>query len=42
MKSMELEMQALEDIDMIIYAAFSLISPDDCKAWIKQPGIYNL
>ena len=42
MKSMEVEMQALDDIDTIIYAAFSLISPDDCKAWIKQSGIYNL
>lgn len=42
MKGMENEMQALEDIDMIIYAAFSSISPDDCKGWIKQTGIYNL
>ena len=42
MKSMEVEMQALDDIDTIIYAAFSSISPDDCKAWIKQSGIYNL
>ena len=40
MKSMEVEMQALDDID--IHAAFSSISPDDCKAWIKQSGIYNL
>ena len=39
MKSMEVEMQALDDIDTI---SFSSISPDDCKAWIKQPGIYNL
>ena len=35
-------MQTLDDIDTIIYAAFSSISPDDCKAWIKQSGFYNL
>ena len=42
MKSMEVDMQAIDNIDTIIYAVFSLISPDDCKAWIKQSGIYNL
>ena len=42
MKSMELEMQVLEDIDTIIYAAFSSVSSNDCKEWIKASGIYNM
>ena len=32
MKSIEVEMQALDNIDTIIYAVFSTISPGNCKA----------
>jgi len=42
MKSMELEMQVLEDIDTIVYAAFSSVSSNNCKEWIKASGIYNM
>ena len=42
MKSMELEMQALEDIDTIIHAAFSSVSSNDCKEWIKASDIYSM
>ena len=41
MKAMENEMQALDDIDTIVYAAFSTITSDDCEGWIADSGIYN-
>lgn len=31
MKAMELEMQVLQDIDTIVYAAFLTITPADCE-----------
>ena len=40
LKAMEAEMQALQDIDTILLAAFSLITPADCCAWINSVGIY--
>jgi len=42
MKSMELERQVLEDIDTIVYGAFSSASSNNCKEWIKASGIYNM
>ena len=42
MKAMEMEMQTIEDIDTIIYAAFSFITHEDCIGWIKDSGIYNM
>ena len=38
LKAMEAEMQALQDIDTILLAAFSLITPADCCAWINSVG----
>ena len=40
LKAMEAEMQALQDIDTILLAAFPLITPADCCAWINSVGIY--
>ena len=40
LKAMEAEMQALQDIDTILLAAFSLITPADCCAWINSVGLY--
>lgn len=42
MKAMEMEMQTIEDIDTIIYAAFSFVTSEDCIGWIKDSGIYKL
>ncbi len=41
MKAMELEMQALQDVDTIVYAAFSNATPADCEGWIADSGFYN-
>ncbi len=41
MKAMELEMQALQDIDTIVYAAFSSVTPADCEGWIADSGLYD-
>ena len=40
MKAMEVEMETIEDIDTIIYAAFSMITTSDCEGWISDSGIY--
>ena len=40
LKAMEAEMQALQDIDTILLAAFSQITAADCCAWISSIGIY--
>lgn len=40
MKAMEIEMQTIEDI--IIYAAFSFVTSEDCIGWIKDSGIYRM
>lgn len=39
-KSMEAEMQAINDLDTIVLAAFASITPADCQAWINNIGIY--
>ena len=41
MKAMEVEMQVLQDIETIMYAASSTITPHDCRSWIVDGGIYN-
>ncbi len=38
---MKLEMQALQDIDTIVYAAFSSVTLADCEGWIADSGFYN-
>ena len=40
MKAMEVETQVVQDINTIVYAAFSTITPDDCQDWIADSGIY--
>ena len=42
MKAMEMEIQTIEDIDTIIYAAFSFITHEDCIGWIEDSSIYNM
>lgn len=37
LKAMEAEMQALQDIDTILLAGFSFITPADCCAWNGLP-----
>lgn len=41
MKAMEIEMQTMQDIDTIVYAAFSTITTQDCQSWILDSEIYN-
>ena len=36
---MESEAQVL-DLETLILAAFSFITPEDCQQWIKNAGIY--
>ena len=40
MKAMETEMETIDDIDTIIYAAFSMITSSDCEGWVSDSGIY--
>ena len=40
-RSMELEMNALDDVETIVLSAFSSISKEDCRNWIDSIGIYN-
>ena len=39
-KSMEMEMQAINDIETIVLSAFATITPADCQGWINSIGIY--
>ena len=39
MKAMEMEVQTIEDINTIIYTAFSFITSEDCIGWIKDSSI---
>ena len=41
MKAMEVEMQIIEDIDTVVYSAFSCIAPQDCLQWIENSAIYK-
>ena len=41
LKAMETEMQHTDDIDMLVCAAFSTITTQDCIGWIRHAGIYN-
>ena len=41
MRAMQDEMQAIQDIDTIVYSAFSTITPQDCEGWIADSKIYN-
>ncbi len=40
MRSLETEMQAIDDIETIVLYAFSTITVADCQAWISSIGIY--
>ena len=40
LKAMEAEMQPLQDINIILLAAFSQITAADYCAWINSIGIY--
>ena len=42
MKAMENEMQVTDDIDTVVYSAFSTITNEDCEGWIGDCGIYNM
>lgn len=39
-KSLEVEMQAIDDIETIVLCAFATITAADCQAWIESIGIY--
>ena len=39
-KSMEAEMQAINDLETIVLAAFATITTADCQQWINSIGIY--
>jgi transposase len=41
LKALETEMQHTDDIEMIVCAAFSTITTQDCIGWIRHAGIYN-
>ena len=42
MKTMEYEMETLEDIETIVYSAFCTITSQDCEEWIRESGVYNI
>ena len=39
-KSMEMEIQAINDIETIVLSAFDTITPADCQGWINSIGVY--
>ena len=39
-KSMESEMQAINDLETIVLSAFATITPTECQQWINSIGIY--
>lgn len=39
-KSLEAEMQAVNDLETIVLAAFATITPANCQEWINSVGIY--
>ena len=41
-KSMEAEMQAINDLETIVLAAFATITHMDCQQWINSTGIYYI
>ena len=41
MKAMEKDMQMINDIDIIVLAAFAAITKEDCQAWINKVDIYK-
>ena len=34
-------MQAIDDVETIVLAAFATITPSDCQAWIESIDIYQ-
>ena len=41
-QAMEVEMNSLNDIDTIVLAAaFSRITVDDCRSWLSSIGVYD-
>jgi len=40
LKAMEAKMQALQDIAIVLWSAFSQITAADCCAWINSTGVY--
>jgi hypothetical protein len=40
-KQMEVELSETMDIETIVLAAFSTVSPEDCRGWIKSCGIFS-
>ena len=39
-KSLEQEMEAIEDIELIVRTAFSTVTTEDCQSWINDCEIY--
>ena len=39
--ALELEMEAIEDIELIARIAFNTVTPEDCQSWVEDCGIYN-
>ena len=39
MKDMEKEAQAKDDLETLVLAAFTTITPEDCQKWIQHTGI---
>ena len=39
--TLEQEMEATEDIELIARTAFASVTPEDCQNWISDCGIYN-
>ena len=40
-KSMEAEMQAINDLETVVLAAFATITTADCQQWINSIGIFS-
>ena len=39
-KSMEAEMQSINDLETVVLAAFATITPANCQEWINSIGIH--
>ena len=41
LKSISTEMDNVDDIETLLLASFTSVTPEDCRGWISHSGIYN-
>jgi len=41
LKSIESDMEDIDDVETLLLASFTSITPEDCESWISHSGIYT-